>query len=358
MFHGNAALNYQPEQRRLRLVDDVPGVGRGGQVYTLTLYPTDVSITEEIDTFLPGYSNFGFRADEAVPIILVDKDTNTFRVFDENDAFQVVNVAAGIQSDINEVDPITRLDTYLVRDRALGAFVPVRTEANASYNVRMAAARRIKRALELDREIRVFGSGGLLSTDTNFAAANRAAISAGAEWNDDENCDPILDIQERIEASAQQVTGTYMNPQVAHAFLRARRVREHMRQMFGDSAPGDGIAKAAGAQTLMDFVIPGLPPFHIVPAKVKNDTSGLLDYILSDSVILVGNPGGTPVDGEEIMTAVTFRVRGPSGTGWTTREFELPKRGLEGGTMMISGHGEDVKMIATNVGGIITDVIQ
>lgn len=347
------------ESLSVRLADNYQGIGRMGDVVQLALYPVDVSIAEEMDTLLLGYSQYGYRADEACPIHLVEKDTGKFRVFDENDAFQVVNVAAGIQSDINEVDPNTRLDDYQVKDRALGAFVPTRTEANASYDVRAAAARRIRRALDLDREIRIFGSGGLLSTATNFAANNRAAISAGAEWNDAENSDPILDIQERIEASAQPITGIYLNPQATHAFLRADRVRSHMRQMLGDSAPVDATIKAAAAQQLMDFVIPGLPPFHVVPAKMKNETSGLLDFILTDNVILVGNPGGTTVtSGEEIMTAMTFRVKGPSGTGYTTREFELPKRGLEGGMMMISGHGEDTKVIASNVGGIITNVIQ
>lgn len=353
-----AARSRSTEQISVQLAASYDGIGRQGQVVQLALYPADVSIAEEMDTFLVGYSPYGYRADEAAPILLVDKDTDHYRVFDENDAFQTVNVAAGIQSDINEVDPITRLETYLVRDRALGAFVPTRTEANATYNVRMAAARRIQRALTLDREIRIFGTGGLLSTATNFAAGNRALIASGAEWNDGENADPILDIQERIEASAQLVTGIFLNPLVAHAFLRADRVRSHMRQMLGDSAPLDQTIKSAAAQTIQDFLIPGLPPFHIVPGKVKNETTGLLDYILGDSVILVGNPGVSISDGEEIMTALTFRVRGPSGTGYTTREFELPRRGLEGGTMMLSGHGEDTKMIASNVGGIITNVIQ
>jgi hypothetical protein len=58
------------------------------------------------------------------------------------------------------------------------------------------------------------------------------------------------------------------------------------------------------------------------------------------------------------MTCKTFRRRGPSGTGYTTREFNLERRGLHGGTFMASGHAEVIKMISGAVGGVIYNTIQ
>lgn len=343
------------------LLDSVAGLGKRGQHIQLALNPSDVHVAHEIDTFLAGMAPQGFRADEACPIALVDKATDRYRTFNSNNVFRQVEVRTSRQAAIMEVDVETSLATYLVDERALGAFIPRATEAQATFDVKAAHAMRIQEALSLDREIRIFGTDGLLSTTANWAAANVATIGAGAQWNDSENSDPILDIQERIEASAQAITAIYMNPIVAHAFLRADRVRSHMRQLLGDGAPNPGIAAAVGAQAYqnLDFQIPGLPPIKIVSGKVLNETTDALDFILTDSVILVSHPKtGLPVDGKSTMTSVTWRERGLSGNGFTTREFEVNGRGLQGGTMMVSGYAEEEVMIANNCGGLILNVIQ
>ena len=348
----------------IRLVENTPGLGRAGDTVRLTLTPDDVTISEEMDTFMAGYRPVGFRADEACPIVLVRKDTAQFRVFGVNNAFQQVNVLSSTQADIPEVDPGSTLDNYRVQERALGGFIPAVTEQNASegsglYDVRAAVGRRISWALSLDREIRIFGSGGLLSTAGNWNANNQFTISSGVEWNDQANGDPISDLFDVIEASAQPCTDIWLNPIVAHHFIRSQATRDHLRTMLGDGAPSAQAAAATAAMGNMDFQIPGLPPFHIVASKVLNESTGVLDYILGDTVIVTGSPGGgMPTTGEDIMTCKTFRRSGPSGTGFTTREFPLDRRGLHGGLFLASGHAEDVKMIANNVGGILINTVQ
>jgi hypothetical protein len=347
----------------VRLVADAPGLGRAGDVINLALSPSDVTISEEVDTLMAGYRPPGYRADEACPIMLVGKDTDQFRVFGLNNAFQQINVLSSIQADIAEVDPESSLDTYRVQERALGGFIPAVTEENANegnglYDVRAAVGRRIAWALALDREIRVFGTGGLLSTAANWASGNQFTISSGVEWNSQANGDPVSDIFDLIQASAQPVTDLWLNPAVAHHFIRSEAVRDHLRTMLGDGAPGAGAAAATAAANNMDFQIPGLPPFHVVAGKVLNPSTGALDYILTDNVIATGTPAGTPLTGEDIMTCKTFRRRGPSGNGFTSREFQLDRRGLHGGAFLASGHAEQVKMVANNVGGILINTIQ
>jgi hypothetical protein len=346
------------QQITLRLAEDNE-YGKAGSVVRLALYPGDVTISEEMDTFLVAFSPPEFRADDVCPIQLVDKDTGKYRIFGLNNAFRAVNVLSSIQADIPEVDVDTTLADYAVQERALGGFVPTVTEINAaagssSWDPRTALARRIGWALALDREIRVWT---MLKTAASWNANNRATISAGAEWNDIENGDPMLDIMDRIQASAQPVTDIWVNPPVAHAMLRSKAVREHMRTLAGDSQLPAQIAQATATQRQMDFQIPGLPPIHVVGSKVLNETTGVPDWILDDTVILTSRGGGGAV-GDEIMTCKTFRRRGPSGTGFTTREFPLDRRGLHGGTFMASGHAEQVVMVAGTVGGAIYDVLQ
>lgn len=333
-------------------------LGAAGQVIKLSLAPSDVHVSQEIDTYMGGFRPFEFRADDASPVILVDRDTDQFRNFGSNNAFKKVEVETSREAKVKEVDSESSLASYTVRERALGSFIAAATEenANALYQPRLAAARRIRWALDLDREVRVWTS---LITAGNWPTANKLTVAGGAQWNGGVSSDPIKDLQTAIEASSQTVTDIFMNPQVAHTFLRHASVRDQMRQMLGDGAPAPGLAAVAGAQHQIDFVIPGLPTFHVVPAKVLNETSLALDYILDDTVVLIGKPpAGVPTSGQDIMTHATWRRRGTSGTGFQSREFFIEDRGLEGGTMLVAGHAEDITFISNTVGGIIINTIQ
>jgi len=348
---------------QVKLVGDVPGMGRAGDVIQMTLSPADVLVSEEMDSLIVGFTPIGMRADEVCPIHFVDVDIGKYREFGLNNAFRLVNVISSIQADIPEVDIDTGLKDYQVQERALGGFIPTVTQLNAdagtmNWDIKAQLAKRIETGLALDREVRVWST---LANPNSWNAANRAIISGGAEWNDPDNGDPMQDIMDRIEASAQPVTGIWLQPPVAHAMLRNKNTLGYIRAMGGDAGAlsRDVVdAVASPNNKHIDFSIPGLPPFHVVASKVLNETTQALDFILDDTVILVCQPAGSVTTGEEIMTCKTFRRKGPSGTGYTTREFNLERRGLHGGTFMASGHAEVVKMISGVCGGIIRNTLQ
>lgn len=343
------------QQIALMLANDTPGFGRRGDSITLALHPTDVHVAEELDTYLAGYSPAEFRADEAVPIVPVTQLTNLFRLLTKNNAFRLINVLASAQSDINEVDPETQLGTYQCIDRAIGGFVPAVTQyvATKAFDPRQALGRRIAWALGLDREVRVFGgTTGLLTNSANWASNCIHNITGGSEW-DTTSGDPIKDLQTAEESSVMPITDWWMSTQSFNAFLRNQKVRDLMRQMLGDNAPaGDIVARAR------DIVIPGFAPIHKVEGKVLDDSTGALNFIMTDRVVGTHTPvKGAQVNPEDIQTAVTFRFDGPSGTGFITREFELPRRGLYAGSMMVSGYSEDTKFIGNDCGALITNTL-
>lgn len=325
-----------------------------GQQLLLSLHPSDVHVLEEIDTYIAGYSPAEFRADEAVPIIPTPQLTDYFRIFSENNAFKQVPVLASTQSDINEVDPETSLDTFHCVDRALGGFVPTVTQftARKAYDPMQALARRINWGLALDREVRVFGgTTGLLVAIANWNANNVITITGGSEW-DTSNGNPIKNLQDAEENSVMPITAWWMSPPSMNAFLRNATVREHMRQMLGDNAPSpDVVARKR------DIMIPGLAPIRLVPGKVLNESTGVIDYIMTDRVVGTHTPEGGNLNPEDIQTAVTWRFDGPSGTGFITRQFDLPRRGLHSGQMMVSGYSEDVRFVANNVGALIVNTL-
>ena len=337
-------------------------LGQAGQRVNLELLPGDVHDPTEIPTYLSGYKNWDHRADEMSPVILVDDDENRFRNFSQDDTFEPVNVKGALSGPIPEVDPRSTLDTYKVVDRYLGSFIPTPTENQTgnSYRPRMAAARRCMKAINLDRELDVLGPTGLLTTLANWNGDQATTLASGFEWNGGATADPINDILSLVASSAQPVTEIWMNQIVANAFITNDGVRDHMRQLLGDSAAASVSQSLASSQTTsraVDFIIPGLPPIRVSGVKFKN-ASGNLVFLMPDVVIGTTVPVSVPSDGEEIATSYTFRRRGPAGVGTESREFRIEGRGPHGGTMVVVALADIAKFTATNAGGIIAAVIQ
>ncbi len=340
----------------LTLADNVQGVGAAGDRVSLSLTPADVHDPTELPEYLAGYQPFGYRANEASPLVGVNKDEDKYRSFDSENVFRRVNVKGSTQGAVPEVDPKTRLESYKVVERFIGAFIPRQTQDQTgptSYDPMMAAGARCMDAVELDREVDVFT---LIGTAANWAAGQTTAATdvwtaAGA--------DPILDIQTAVTKSDQPVMAIWLNQNLAFTMLRHPTVRDHMRQFFGDSQQ-QGIATAvanAGVNGASgDFFIPGLPPFKVSASKVLNETTNLLEYVLPGdvAVLVTVPPGSVPINGEAIATTYTFRRRGPSGTGIEVREFTLENRGPKGGTMIVTTVADIPIMTANNAGGIIT----
>lgn len=328
-----------------------------GRSIQLALNPIDTFTVEELDTYLPGYRPFGgWRADEVAQPILVDRDQGKYRKYDLANVFRLLKVETSYQARVGEVDPSTSLASYATIQRALGSFIPDDLRAQQGYDVEKAAARRIQDALILERENRVWT---LLKTPGSWNALQRTTLTSDFYWDTGAQADPIADLQRRQRASFQYVTGTYLGLRAAHALLNHPKTRDYCKAMLGDQALATALQSVNGPQgdASLDFTLPGLPAFHVVGPKVLNETTGDLDELLSRQVVMVSNPPGEPQDFDRVQTIKTFRVRGPSGTGYVSRMYRVEDRGLNGGDMLVSGHNEVIAMVANNAGGLISDAI-
>lgn len=349
----------------MKLADNVPGIGRVGETVTLALTPSDVHDPTEIPTYLAGYGEQQMRADEASPPILVTKDSDKYRTFDEDDTFRRVQVKASIQKAVPEIDPGSSLTSYTVEDRFVGSFIPDVTEANAdAYRPRMAAAKRCWRAIMMDREIDVWT---LLTTSGSWDSSVVNTLTATTKWSDAStrapgtSSNPIEDLQLAAETSLAPITDVWMNQRVAHAFLSHPNVKEHFKQYLGNDGAIAGLAReAAQAMTRrIDFEVPGIGGmmFHVAPAKYREDGSSAPSFILGNDVVMIHRPAGVPTDGEDIATTYTFRRKGPAGVGFSSREFRVEGRGPTGGTMVVVSEASVAKMTGTKVGGLIKNAV-
>ncbi len=344
------------ETMSVLLAADAPGIGKEGERVMLALTPSDVHTSEELDTYLAGFSPFEFRADEvSPPNPLIVKENDTFRTFSKNNAFRRADVESSTREDVKTVDPESSTEPYRTVERALGSFIPERTEAQSGtlYDVKEESLQLILWKIALDREIRLWE---LLEATANWDANNTVTLSGGTRW-DQATANPIADLQARMNASNQEVTDIWMPPTVSQAFLRHQTTRDHMRQMLGDNPVDPNVGEGAGASKRVDYQITGMPVIHVVPGKVLNETTDLVDEIMTDSVVLTTGGQGFPRGGRNITTLQTFRESGPNGTGFTSREFFVDKAGLHGGTMVVAGHSEDIVFTANTVGGLVSDVL-
>lgn len=337
-------------------------IHQAGELVTMAVVPADVTNqTEELNTYLGGYRPFGFAADMAVPIVLVDKEKGTRRDFSLENAFELVNVKTGRAGAINEVKHLSATTAYSTEENALAAFVPWSAENDSSplYRVEQASGEMLMDKLAISREVEAWT---LLTTAGSWASTNRTTLTAShgtLAWDTGTAKNPLAQLRAGNEASAQPVTDIFMNPRVAGYFLSDTEVRNTLKQFLGDNAPPASLAQGAQARNELvkvELAAIGLPPLTICPAKRL--VNSVMTFILDDSVVMTcAPPVGMPRDGSRISTAYTFRVKGPSGTGITTNRYQPTGRGLNGGIMVESGYVEGMFMCSTIAGYLIGDVL-
>jgi len=289
--------------------------------------------------------------------VLVDKETGKRRDFDLTNPHEVVETRTGRSGSINEIKHLSSRSSYATEEHALAAWVGFAAESDSEplYDVKTAHSEMIGWKLALGREVRVVST---LVDTSNWNANNYTTILTAGKWDTGATKNPRLDLHTRLRASAQRVTGIYMNPDVAFWFLSDDEVRLYMRQHMGDNAVSPDLAASAATDGVMTFNLVGYPPITILPGQRIPAAGGALEYILGDDVILQSHPGGSlPTNGRGVATSWTYRTRGPSGTGFTTNEYRPNGRGIEGGVMMEQGYKE-VVLIGSNIaGGVIKNVL-
>lgn len=340
----------------VRLTENSP-FGQAGQVVRLALTPDDVHDPTENPTLIAGFKNAMMCADLASPPILVSQDHDKYRTFDEGDTFRRVDVKGSWQGAVPEVDPKTALTEYTVVDRFLGSFIPNVTTGQATgYRPRIASLRRIRNAMDLDREYDVWD---MLRNTANWNANNVRTLLAAEKWNGGASSDPVGVIQAMLDKSLQQVTDLFMNQRVALSFMQNPLVKDHLRMWMGDSRLNVGDASTSYNQSGSRVVItiPGLPRINVCSAKAEALTGTTVDYVLGDDVIGISRLDSL-TDEETITTSTTFRRSGIAASGFVSREFPVPNRGPYGGVMVVMAQADRAVMRSTKVGFLIKAAYQ
>lgn len=330
----------------------------GGRRLLSPIGPSDVNEASELPSVLHGYKNGKYRADEAATIGPVDKREFKYRREALANTYQRVSTKTAHDAAVPEIDVSTSVTETEVEDYAIGSFVSLTTEWNEGstpFRARAAAAKMCANKIMLDREYLFWTA---LTTAGNWNAANVQTLGGTTKWNGGASADVVGNLRAMIAASIDQITGIWMNELVAGDMLKDAGFREHMRQMLGDSSAPPTVGQMLGQIDRgdpYDFMVPGFPPFRVVSCKYTSTASetATMTSLLGNHVVGLRTLGAPPASGEDVATLTTWRWKGGSGTGWQSREFDVPGRTMHGGRMIVVVRSEKDTFTANRVGGLI-----
>jgi hypothetical protein len=329
-----------------------------GRLVTMDLGISDVHVDAALANYAAGYRSAAdmLIADQAVPILPVEKNSNKYFTWDKNDVFQPVQsleVASG--GAVAEVGPRLSSASYNTVNYAVGSFVATEIQANAdsALNPERQAVARCLDAIKLAREVRC---ANLLTSSANWSGGYTATILAGAKWNGGASSNPIQDLFTAIESSATQVTSIVMSELVYHDFIQNAQVQKYI-------AAKAALPPLPGSDTF--GAILNLPPI-LVGHRKQLATATTLNYVWGNNVALITADAGIPTGGATISTARTFRWTGAIGNtgdsamegGFQVRSYFDPKRGGRGGKMVVVTHNDTEVMTSVLAGGLIISAHQ
>lgn len=340
----------------------------GGRLVTMDLAPTDVHIDSLLPNFNGGYHLAGGAADLAAPVIVTDKNSNKYNVWNQKDTFQRVASRGGAPgAQPPEVNPNPNFSTYSCLEYALAAFVTVEVQANADVPLQplAAATRRVLTALKLEREIRV---ATVLRTSGNWNSNMVQTLTAATKWDGGATSNPIANIHQMIENSAMSVDRLFWSEVTLHEFLRNPVVQGYIQYK-------DSINPIPIESVISDKF--GFPPIttikmkYNVPSAIVSGAATYRNttypYVWGGDVVGIHEPPQMPpMSQDDVATAVTFRWNGANAAvkdgeysaGFLVRTYWDQRRGARGGMVVVVVHS-DAEVVTSNlVGGLIASAVQ
>jgi hypothetical protein len=253
---------------------------------------------------------------------------------DAGQAIQPVVANASGDGQVGEMNSHWTPTTFYTVGYALAAKLPRQLVANADWDIKARALRRLVEGLRLNREIRV---ANLLTLSTSYAAANR--IAAAAKWNAGANNNPLYDLFKALLAS-------YIP---ANTLVLSEAVEPYFYAGPSGTSP----------TSVRDYVQAGgkLPNVVIGRAKKSSGSSGITPaYVWGSLGTTVNTPLVRVATPDTIATSMTFRWLGETADGETqdgmlVRTF---KDKNDDATWIIVAHSDTEVIVSSLVGSLIT----
>jgi hypothetical protein len=346
--HGRERAKPLSASARVRVAAQAQGVmlnaGVPNGAIEASLDPDDVRVTPLLNQTALMYENNDYVADIVAPVQLVTEKSAKYKIWDRGPFRSLLDSRIGPNGSAKEVAPTLSEDNYSTVRRALKSFANNDTElANPTMEARAAS---VEEVVELHLVGREFDVATMFHTSGSYPGANVKTLTTGGggtNWKQGSGANPISDVLTLLEAIPGEVTHTVMSDIVWHAAQQ----NAALKAILASQLDNKGLLRP------MDFGLYfGIPNVIITKADYRDDT-GARKRLWSETNLWMGsvNPGR-----DRRTFCRTFRLRQGAG-GWVTKTWRDEDRGTNGGDWVRTAYEEDRKIVSSDYGAIIVNVV-
>ncbi len=308
-----------------------------------------VHINVPLSNVVIAYRPEGFIADQIAPIVPVNKQSDSYYIFNSADAFRKENTRRAPGTEANKVTRELSSGTFYCYNYALKDNVPYEDIANADANgimfARQSRAEYIKDKLMLDMEYRV----AMLCTSGSNVGSYATVASAWTDWSTGHS-DPLGNIQTAVSA-VQDRTG-YKPNSIIFGNTAWRNFRNHddvLSKIFGTGTYGNSARvanqKMVGDMLEMDRVLVGGAYY----STTQEGQSASLSSIWSKKVLVYYAPMTPRIDKPSLL--YSFRWNAIKGMDMQAEVFDVPIAKAE---QVQVGYYQDEKVTGKGLGFVLT----
>jgi hypothetical protein len=286
-----------------------------------------------------GYRNAQYIGEGLFPIAEMDKEAGIIPLFGK-EAFRLWETERAIRakSNVMTTDDADTMDVVL-REHDLAYPVDYREQAESMFNEEAKAARRVKDAIDLGREVR---AASLAQNPNTYLSGAKIVLSGSSQWSNNGG-DPIKAVEDGKEVIRQR-TGMRPNTATIGAAVYAA-LKFHTKLAAALGSNQDKLITLEHLKALW-----GIEHIYIGEALAAT-SSGVLGDIWGDNVSLayVAKPGaGLSNDHDVPSFGYTLRKKGMP---------ETDKYDVEGGKIAHVRHTDIYKVVVVgaDAGYLISD---
>lgn len=308
--------------------------------------PRNLHVNRPLTNLSIQYKNEAMIWREVLPVIEVDKRSDLYFKYAKENALRLVDDKIGPKSMANEVGMEVSTENFSVKDHALADWIPLESKDNADLPMDQAidVNDNLNMLLDVAQEKRV--------VDVAFAAAtyptgNKVTLSGTAQWGQAAD-DPIKNVQDAIETCFMRANTLVFGVDAWLVFRRLPEVLDAVKSSTRQQGTPGGFATAPEVAALFEVerILVGRSRY-VTSKEGQAVTFARLWGKHMAALHVVPKPG---------IRSITFGATFSEMTRITMTAFD-EKRGAKGAFYVKPAWNSDEKVIASDLGYLITDAV-
>lgn len=270
------------------------------------------------------------------PVLRVEDLSGTYYKYIRDEDLEVTETVMSWHGEAPEVSWSVDSDTYKIIPHGLKDYVSPEDQQNLDdpFDAERDTTEKLKHRLLMKYEVDVATTA---LTAATYPAANVQTLSGTARWDDYANSIPISNVRDAIAACVEDPNLAILAKDAYDTLVDHPDIIERMKS-------GLAVTNVEMLQNLFD-----IPEIAIASGKKK--VAGTESYIWSESMVFAKVvPRPTP-------KSVTFGMTFAREQDEYVRTWEVPERGPNGAMAIQAAWNRDHKVVANQVGALITDIL-